>query len=127
MVVRRGGEVERWNENGIAWSFSSLHQSIPSISQNYIVSSASTSDGTLILLSERDTDEGPERLLQCYDVRALDSPPPTYYMSIPVDGAPGPERSTFGIVVCSDIVFLFNPDLGRLAWRSVSRGVPSEG
>lgn len=127
ILIRRGGDVEKWNRHGLLWSFNVFDSQGASSDVGSVVSTAVTSEETLVLLIQGESEHGLYRLLRCYDVRNNESSPTTHHISIPVDNSPVPANSSFAIVVCCDIVCLFNPDLGRLAWRSVARGVSSEG
>lgn len=181
IVVRRGGDVERWNTSRLLWTFNALTSkpvtpvggpSLSSASSMFsshhyhsrgssalaagsIVSSAATSENTLVLLTQSSspmphnhhqsssaaTSPPSQHMaaqhhvncqLQCYDVRSAEIPPDTCHMSIAIDNSSTAAHmpmaaSPFGIVACSDVVFLVNPDQGRLAWRSVARGVPADG
>lgn len=127
ILIRRGGVVEKWSNHGLVWSFNVFGSSDATSAMGSVVSSAVTSEETLVLLIQGESEHGLYRLLRCYDVRNSESPPSMHHISIPVDNSPVPANSSFAIVVCCDIVCLFNPDLGRLAWRSVARGVSAEG
>lgn len=181
IVVRRGGDVERWNTSRLLWTFNALtpkpvtpvggaslssassmfsshhyhSRGSSSLASGSIVSSAATSENSLVLLtqssssmphhhhqsSSASTSPSSQHMavqhhancqLQCYDVRSAETPPDTCHMSIAIDNSSTAAHmpaaaSPFGIVACSDVVFLVNPDQGRLAWRSVARGVPADG
>lgn len=127
VLVKHGGDVEKWNRERMLWSFNAFDTKPSQGEQSSISSSAVTSDGTLVLLTQFLTDQGMYRVLRCFDVRDNEAPPDTYNVSIPVDNTPVPVHSICAIVVCCDIVCLFNPEYGQLAWRSVARGVPTEG
>lgn len=127
ILVKRGGDIEKWDKGGMHWLFNAFGPKTTQTIDNSITSSAVTSDGTLVLLSEYTSSQGLFRVLLCFDIRDNEAAPATYHVSIPVDEAPVHSQTTCAIVVCCDIVCLFNPEYGRLAWRSVARGVPTEG
>lgn len=129
VVVRYGGTVERWNSERLLWSLDTFpsSSSISSQSDNFISSSAITSEGNLVLLLQNNSAHGVYKALRCYDVRDEAEAPATFDLSLPLDDEPDSSDSPCRIVVCSDIVYLFLPARGLLAWRSVARGIPSEG
>lgn len=128
VLVRYGGVVERWSTDRLLWTFQTFSSSVSNRQpDSFISSSAITSEGTLVLLLQHRSVHGVYKALRCYDVRDETEAPNDYHMSLPLDNAPDSSDSPCRIVVCSDIVYLFLPARGLLAWRSVARGIPSEG
>lgn len=128
VLVRYGGSIERWSTDRLLWTFHVFPSAVSNgQSESFISSSAITSEGTLVLLLQHHSVHGVYKALRCYDVRDESGAPTNHHMSLPLDNAPDSADSPCRIVVCSDIVYLFLPGRGLLAWRSVARGVSSEG
>lgn len=128
VLVRKDGHIEMWNNQGLLWTFNHFNPPLQTAGHpNFIISSAITSDATLVVLSQIDTDRGMSRNIRCYDIRSSERPPSSHFIAVEVDRMRTPSNTTCGIVVCCDVVCRFVPELGHLAWHSVARGLSEEG
>lgn len=127
VVVRRGGVIERWALDGLCWTTNIFND--PLVARAAILSAGTTSEGTLTLLVERASahDAPTEKALLALDVRSPNAPCTELMLDYPLNNQAADDDPNCCIAVSGDIVYLYTPSTGELAWRSVARGVPQEG
>ncbi|KAI0557344.1 Nuclear pore complex protein Nup133-like protein [Gracilaria domingensis] len=126
VLVRAGGEVEKWGTRGLIWSFN-LFDFIPGRdSRNRVESSGITSDGTLVVLVKSWSQITQTRQIVCFDVRHPEIPQHVELQE-PIRDIDSQAESPCFMVVSGDTAYLYLEDSHILAWLSVARGVPADG
>ncbi|CAN8063506.1 unnamed protein product [Agarophyton chilense] len=126
VLVRGGGEVEKWGTRGLIWSYN-LFDLIPGREgRNRVESSGITSDGTLAVLVKCWSQTNHTRQIVCFDVRHNEIPAHVELQE-PIRDIDSQADSPCFMIVSGDTAYLYLEDSQVLAWLSVARGVPADG
>eukprot|EP00178_Gracilaria_changii_P001635 TRINITY_DN1230_c0_g1_i1.p1 TRINITY_DN1230_c0_g1~~TRINITY_DN1230_c0_g1_i1.p1 ORF type:complete len:1135 (-),score=165.42 TRINITY_DN1230_c0_g1_i1:10830-14234(-) len=126
VLVRAGGEVEKWGTRGLVWSFN-VFDFIPGRdTRNRVESNGITSDGTLVVLVKSWSQTDHSRQIVCFDVRHSEIPQQVELRE-PIRDIDSQADSPCFMVVSGDTAYLYLEESHTLAWLSVARGVSSDG
>lgn len=127
MVVRKGGEVERWGADGLLRAFCVFDYAGGRDAERSVVCAKVTSDDTLVVLVRSTAEKDAGHRIVCFDIRSATEVPKRAEMDVPLgDGRDGLEGQCL-MVLSADIAYFYMEVSKTLAWLSVARGVPPEG